>query len=295
MANPVLNKGELFDPKLVKKLFNDVRGKSSVAALCGKTPVEFNGNKYFIFTMDNEVDLVGESQKRSQGGIDLTPVKVIPHEIEYGARVSEDFMEATEDEQLDILQAFLEGFAAKAGRGIDIMAFHGMNPRTGAESDLITKCFDKIDTTVPYDAAAPDDCVDDAIIKIGDNDVTGIAMAKPFASAMGKMKTDGGAKIYPELSWGGNPKEVNGVPTSVNSTVSFGSSGDMAIVGDFANCFKWGYAREVKCEVIPYGDPDNTGVDLKGSGQVYIRATAKVGFAILKEDAFARIVDEEVA
>lgn len=288
----VLNMGELFDPKLVKSLFNKVKGKSSVAALCGQVPVEFTGNKYFVFSMDNEVDLVGESQKRRHGGITVGPVKVVPHEIEYGARVSEDFMTASEEEQLDILEAFIEGFSNKAARGLDIMAFHGVNPRDGAESALITKHFDKIDQTVAYNADAPDECVEDAIALTGDWDVTGIAMAKTFASAMGKMRDGTGAKLYPGLSWGGDPKEVNGIRSSVNSTVSFGGSEDMAIVGDFANCFKWGYAKKIKVEIIPYGDPDNTDVDLKGSSQVYLRATASIGFGILVEDAFARVVQE---
>jgi len=45
-------------------------------------------------------------------------------------------------------------------------------------------------------------------------------------------------------------------------------------------------------EIIPYGDPDNTGKDLAGHGQVYLRATAFVGWGILVEDAFARVVQE---
>lgn len=290
----VLNMSDLFDPKLVKSLFNQVKGKSSVAALCAQTPVEFSGNKYFVFSMDNEVDLVGESQKRRHGGITVDPVKVIPHEIEYGARVSEEFMEASEEEQLDILEAFIEGFSNKAARGLDIMAFHGVNPRDGTESALITMHFDKIDQTVVYhNSALPDECVEDAIALTGDWDATGIAMDKTFASAMGKMRDSSGAKMYPGLSWGGNPKEVNGIRSSVNSTVSFGGSSDRAIVGDFVNCFKWGYSKKIKVEIIPYGDPDNTGVDLKGSGQIYLRATASIGFGILVEDAFARVVEED--
>lgn len=288
----VLNKSELFDPELVKDLFNKVRGRSSVAALCKQTPVEFNGNKVFTFSMDNEVALVGEGEARSNGGITVAPVKIVPLEIEYGARVSARFMTASEEEQLDILEAFNDGFSAKVARGIDIMAMHGVNPRTGEASPLITYYFDKLDQTVNYDAAAPDECVDDAVAMLGDWDISGIAMSKTFGSAMGKLKNDNGSKRYPELAWGGNPKEVNGVPASVNSTVSFGGSKDMAIAGDFANCFKWGYAKEVKLEVIPYGDPDNTGKDLAGHGQVYIRATTFVGWGILVEDAFARIVKE---
>lgn len=288
----VLNMSELFDPKLVKDLFNKVKGKSSVAALCKQTPVEFTGNKVFVFSMDNEVALVGEGEARSHGGISVEPKKIVPVEIEYGARVSARFMTASEEEQLDILEAFNEGFSAKVGRGIDIMAMHGVNPRTGEVSPLITSYFDKVDQTVDYDAAAPDECVDDAVALMGDFDISGIAMAKSFGSAMGKLKNDNGSKRYPELAWGGNPKEVNGVPSSVNSTVSFGSSNDLAIVGDFVNCFKWGYAKEVKLEVIPYGDPDNTGKDLAGHGQVYIRATTFVGWGILVDEAFARIVKE---
>lgn len=285
----VLNMSNLFDPELVKDLFNRVRGKSSLAALCKRSPISFVGNKVFVFSMDNEVALVAEGDARSHGGITVTPVKIAPLEIEYGARVSARFMDASEEEQLDILEAFNDGFSDKLARGIDIMSFHGVNPRTGETSPLITSYFDKIDTTVPYAAATPDDCVDDAITLIGDFDVTGIAMSKTFASALGKLRNENGTKMYPDLAWGGNPKEVNGIPSSVNSTVSFGGSKDMAIVGDFANCVKWGYAKEVRLEVIPYGDPDNTGKDLAGHGQVYLRATAYVGWGILVEDAFARV------
>ncbi len=288
----VLNMSELFDPKLVRELFNKVTGRSSVAVLCGQTPIEFTGNKTMVFSMDKEVALVGEGEARTHGGVDVKPVKIVPLEIEYGARVSARFMTASEEEQLDMLEAFSEGFSKKVARGIDIMAMHGVNPRTGEVSPLITSYFDKIEQTVDYNAAAPDECVDDAIAIIGDFDVSGIAMAKSFSSAMGKLKNIDGSKRYSELAWGGNPKEVNGVPSSVNSTVSFGGSKDMAIVGDFANCFKWGYAKEIKLEVIPYGDPDNTGKDLAGHGQVYIRGTAYVGWAVLVEDAFARVVQE---
>lgn len=289
----VLSKGDLFDPKLVKKLFSQVKGKSAIAALCAQTPVEFNGNKYFVFSMDNEVDLLAENQKRGHGGVSIDPVKVIPHEIEYGARISEDFMNASEEEQLDILEDFLGGFSKKTAKGLDIMAFHGKNPRTGAASPLITSYFDKVNQTVQWGADdLPDEAVDDAIALVEDWDITGLAISRSFASALGKMRTNSGEKMYPGLSWGGDPGQVNGVKTAVNSTVSDVTSKDAAIVGDFANCFKWGYSKQVKFEIIPYGDPDNTGVDLKGSGQIYLRATAAIGFGILVENAFARVVEE---
>ncbi|MDM5146158.1 hypothetical protein ICE98_03295 [Lactococcus lactis] len=69
----------------------------------------------------------------------------------------------------------------------------------------------------------------------------------------------------------------------VNKTVSDMSltQRDRAIIGDFANGFKWGYAKEVPLEVIQYGDPDNSGLDLKGYNQVYIRAELFLGWGIL--------------
>lgn len=286
----VLSKGTLFPSECVNEVFSAVRGKSSLAALCEQIPVSFTGNDLFVFNMDQEVALVGENEAKGHGGVSIPPVKVIPVKVEYGARVSDEFLYAAEEKKLEILKAFSDGFARKVARGLDIMAMHGVNPRTGELSDLIKHYFDKSTKTVNYIAASCDDNVDAAVELIGDYDVTGIAMAKTFASAMGKLEGVNGGKLYPELQWGGQPKAVNGVPASVNSTVSFGNSNDMAIVGDFANCFKWGYAKQVPMEVIPYGDPDNTGKDLKGHNQVYIRAEAYIGWAILDEKAFARVV-----
>ena len=285
--------GTMFPAECVSQVFNAVRGKSSLAALCEQIPVAFTGSDLFTFQMDNEVALIGEGEQKGHGGIAVAPAKVVPVKIEYGARVTDEFMTASEEKKLEILKAFNEGFAAKAARGLDIMAMHGVNPRSGEASNLIKYYFDKNTTNVvTYDAASCDDNVDDAVAKIGDYDVTGIAMAKSFASAMGKLEGPNGAKLYPELKWGGQPKSVNGVPTSVNSTVSFSGSKDMAIVGDFANMFKWGYAKDVNMTVIPYGDPDNTGKDLAGHNQVYIRAEAYIGWAILDDKAFSRVITE---
>ena len=67
----------------------------------------------------------------------------------------------------------------------------------------------------------------------------------------------------------------------------------MAIVGDFANYFKYGIAKEILMDVIPYGDPDNTGLDLKGNNQIFIRSEVYLGWAIMDEKAFARILKTE--
>jgi len=289
----VLSKGTLFSPELVSDLYNKVKGKSSVAVLSAQEPIPFNGNEVMVFTMDNEVDLVAENGKMTNGGMELEPVKVAPLKIEYGARVSDEFMYASEEKQLEILKAFNDGFAKKAARGLDIMSIHGVNPRTKAASTLIgTNSFDTIGlTAVDYDATTPDACIEDAIEVLDgtDGDATGIAISKDTRSALAKQTDKNGNKMYPQLAWGSNPGAINGCPVDVNSTVSFNSSKDKAIVGDFVNAFKWGYAKEITLEVIPYGDPDNSGKDLKGYGQVYLRATTYIGWGILNKDAFAMV------
>lgn len=293
----VLSKGTLFSPELVTDLFNKVKGKSSVAILAKQEPIPFNGVEVMTFTMDKEVDIVAENGKKSSGGITLDPVKVMPLKIEYGARVSDEFMYASEEKQLEILKAFNDGFAAKAARGLDIMVFHGINPRTGEASALIGEnSFDTAGvTSVDYDPTNPDNNIEDAVSALDgtDSNMTGMAISKDMRSALAKQTDRNGNKMYPQLAWGTNPGTINGCAVDVNSTVSFGGSKDKAIMGDFETAFKWGYAKTVAMEVIPYGDPDNSGKDLKGYNQIYLRAEAFIGWGILDKDAFSMITATE--
>src|SRR5574344_495870 len=127
----VLERGNLFDPVLVNDLISKVQGKSSLAVLSKQVAIPFNGMKEFTFNMDKEIDIVAESGKKSEGGISLAPRKIVPIKFEYGARVSDEFLYASEEEQLNILKSFNDGFAKKVARGLDLAAFHGVNPRTG--------------------------------------------------------------------------------------------------------------------------------------------------------------------
>ena len=74
----------------------------------------------------------------------------------------------------------------------------------------------------------------------------------------------------------------------VNSTVSYNTATDMAIVGDFQNAFKWGYAEKIPLEIIEYGDPDGQG-DLKRKNQIVLRSEAYIGWGILDAASFRLI------
>ena len=290
----ILSKENKFDPVLVTELFDKVKGKSSLAALCDQAPIPFNGQKEFIFTMDDEVDLVAENGKMTRGSVSLDPVIIVPVKIEYGARISDEFLYAAEEEQIETLRNFSDGFAKKTARGLDIMAFHGVNPRAKTASALIgTNHFDNGVTVIKQDSKTPktpDALIEEAIAAVQDNeyDISGLTMAPSFRADLAKMVDTSGRKIYPELAWGNAPSQMNGIQTVTNNTVSFNSSKDLAIVGDFST-FKWGYSKEIPLEIIEYGDPDNSGQDLQGCGQVYIRAKAYIGWGIMDKSAFAVI------
>lgn len=295
MAN-VLSKGSLFDPVLVKDLVNKVKGKSALAVLCASQPIPFNGQKEFTFTMDKEIDVVAENGAKSTGGVTLTPRTIVPIKVEYGARISDEFMYASEEEQIDILRSFNEGFARKVARGLDLMAFHGINPRTGTASTVIgDNHFDKAVTQVvtASDGTTADAQVEAAIalVQAQENDVTGMVMAPAFRSSLAALTLTSGQKMYPELAWGNAPGTLNGLAVQAVSALSANNSPDLAIVGDFGNCFRWGYAKEIPMEIIQYGNPDNdtTLGDLKGHNQVYLRCEAYLGWGILDPAAFALI------
>ena len=290
----ILTRGTLLPPVVTDQLFSKVKGKSSLARLSASEPIPFNGETMFTFSLDNEVDLVAENGAKSNGGATITPVTMQPVKVEYGFRVSDEFKYGTEEIRLQYLTAFADGFAKKVARGLDIMAIHGVNPRTKqAASVLSGKNFDDIvDNIVVFDSSKPQDNVTAAINLIGDEiDVTGLAMAPAMKSALANLKTQTGSNIplFPELGWGSTMTQLNGLQADSNTTMSFNNSLDRALVGNFADYFKWGFAKQIPIEIIEYGDPDNSGYDLKGHNQVYLRGEAYIGWGILDKAAFAMV------
>lgn len=291
--------GELFPAQLVPEFINLVKGHSTLAKLSGSSPIPFSGAKEFTFTLDNEVDIVAEAGAKSAGGATVGAVTIIPIKIEYGARVSKEFEYASDEVRLDYLRAFADGWAKKVARGLDIMAMHGVNPRTGLTSTTIgTNSLDTgVTNEVEYldDSSTADQNIEDAIalVQAADHDVSGLAMGSTIRSALGAQTVTGGAKMYPELAWGKTPETINGLTVDTNSTVQFNGAEARAYVGDFANYFKWGIAKELPIEVIRYGNPDNdaSAGDLAGHNQIYLRGEAFIGWGILDASAFAKIVE----
>ena len=291
-------KGSLFPQVLVPEFINKVTGKSSLAKMCGSSPIPFNGLKEFTFSMDNEVDIVAEAGAKSAGGGQVGSVTIVPIKIEYGMRVSDEFMYGSEEVALDYLRAFSDGWAAKVARGFDIMAMHGVNPRTGlaASGTIGNNYLDyAASTSVTYlgSSSTVDQNMEAAIagVQAYDHDVTGAIIGNTAKAALAALQDGDDRRIYPDLAWGGNPGSINGLPVDFNSTVEYNSAKARAYVGDFRNFFKWGIAKELPIQVIQFGNPDNdaTAGDLAGHNQVYIRGEAYIGWGILDATAFGKI------
>lgn len=301
-ANTITQTGTLFPEELVTELINKVTGHSSLAKLSAQTPQPFTGEKEMVFTMDDEAEIVGEGGAKGAGDAKFAEKVIKPVKFVYQHRVSDEFKHASEERRIRYLKAFSDGFAKKIARGFDIAAIAGVNPRTKAAASFqSTNSFYGMLTggrVIAYDPDAPDENLQNAVDVLveAEADVTGIAMAPTFASAMGNVKNGINEYMYPEFRFGGRPNTFSGMSCDTNSTVSFAPktvSTDvlttMAVLGDFQNSFRWGYAENIPLEVIEYGDPDGTGRDLKRYNEVCLRAEAYIGWAILFPEAFALV------
>ena len=277
-----------FVKEVRSKVFSKVKGHSSIVKLCPSEPIPFSGVDYFTFSLDSEISIVGEGAQKPAGNATIDPVTVKPIKVLYQHRLTDEFMKVSEEKALKMLGTFTDGYSKKIAKGLDIMAFHGLNPYDMTASNIIgNNHFDSL--TAITGTSDPEDDIENAATGIGDYSVNGIAMSKTFASNLAKIKVNG-VRQYPEFRFGANPNALNGIPCDVNPTVSMiatGGTADSLILGDW-EAFKWGFAEEMVFEVIEYGDPDGLG-DLKRNNQVVLRAEAYVGWGILDRTAFKRV------
>ncbi|WP_171379276.1 phage major capsid protein [Enterococcus cecorum] len=297
MADNSLKAGTLFKPELVKELISKVKGKSVLAKLSAQTPIPFNGTEQFIFNLEGNAQIVGEGEQKGSGKATLTSKAIKPTKFVYQARITDEFKYASEEKQIQYLQSFSDGFAKKIAEAFDIAALHGLEPKSMTDASFrATNSFDGQITgnVVTYAEATFDDNIDAAVQQViaKGGEVTGIALSPVGGQALAKIKDANKVPLYPEFRFGQNPNSFYGMTSDINKnlTVTGGTAEtDHAIVGDFQNMFKWGYAENVPLEIIEYGDPDGAGRDLKAYNEICLRAEAFIGWGILDTDSFARV------
>lgn len=292
-----LKTGTLFNPELVKQVMSKVTGHSTLAKLSAQTPIPFTGTEQFIFNLEGNAQIVGEGEQKGAGTATVTTKVIKPLKFVYQARITDEFKYASEEKQLDFLKHYADGFAKKMAEAFDIAAIHGLEPKSLTDASFKdTNSFDGVITgnVVTYNAATIDENIETGVkaIRAKGRDVTGLALSPTAGGDLGSLKDSNKNAIFPEFRFGQNPDSFFGMKSDINKTLTVKggtAKTDHAIVGDFKNMFKWGYAENIPMEIIEYGDPDGAGRDLKAYNEILLRSEAFIGWGILDADSFARI------
>lgn len=279
----------LLPRSVVTTLLGKVKDTSTIATLSPSAPQKFADQAYIVFNPSAEAEVVAEGAKKGSYDLDLSPVEAKRVKIVTTTRVSDELRWADEDDQLEIISNIIADQAAAMGRALDYVVYHAINPKSGEVMSGYTALTTGATSVTATGTATDDfDAMADALV---DWDINGVALSRAFAAEMRKVRASGsGQRLFPEIPLNLSAGTVDGVPAATSGTVdgrlAKTATGVKAIMGDF-NAIKWGMVRDINAELIQYGDPDNTGVDLKGSNQVAYRTEAVLAYAVLDPTAFA--------
>ena len=274
---------------VVTTLLNKARDTSTIAALSPSTPQKFDDQTYLVFNPTAEAEVVAEGAKKGAYDISTSPIVAKRAKVVTTTRVSDELKWADEDNQLEIIENILADQTAAIGRALDYIVYHAVNPKGGGTLSGYTALTAGASSVTATDS--PVDDIDSLTDKLVEYDINGFALSRGFASDLRKLRVPAtGTRLYPEIPLSLNVGNIDGIPAAVSGTVNgklaSAPTKVLAIMGDFS-AIKWGMVRDMYSEIIPYGDPDNTGVDLKGSNQVAYRTEAVLVYAVLDPKAFA--------
>lgn len=297
MANPLLTAALDLANHTGESWVKNIRG-GVLSQLAPEAPeIKVGSTDHFTFTGTPKAELVGEGANKSSNDGTPTKATVKTYKVQITYRFSEEVMYADEDYQTGIVDALAGQVATALTRALDLVAIHGINPKTGEISASVANYFDKAGNGVARVVATADP---EADVETAAGDLqeagysaTGFALDTAYAGTLARLKDNDGRKLYPELGLGFDVTNFAGLPAAASDTVSGRQELEssevsiQAILGDW-RAFKWGIAREVPLELIEYGDPDGLG-DLKRTNEVAIRAESIFGFAIFDGEAFSII------
>lgn len=267
-----------------------VKDASTIAALSPQLPQLFADDTSLVFDGASEAEVVAEGATKSSYDQPITSITAKRVKIQTTTRVTSELKWADEDNQLEIIQRIQEDQAKALGRALDYIVYHAINPKTGAALSGYDKLSDNaVQVTAGTDAISNFDSLVSAVNV--DYDVNGLALAKTFANDLRKLRVAAtGMRYFPEIPLNLATTNVDGLTTATSSTVSAvkaaAATNVLAFVGDF-NMIRWGMVRDITAEIIEFGDPDQTGIDLKATNQIAYRTEAVLAYSILDPKAFA--------
>lgn len=263
-------------------------------------PTLFGPVKGATFNGVPRAQIVGESEKKAgQDPFGLTPFSAEPVKAQITVRVSEEFKWGDDDYRLGVLNdQVAPAIGAGMARFVDLFGFHGINPITGTVSPKATKYLTQT-TKVVTAAGKPTDELNAAVRLVAATGLgmpTGAAMDAAYAFDLSSEVWAAGTALagqerYPGMGYGtdgvwrgikyGTSSTVSGMPEIADTKVR-------TIIGDFSQV-RWGYQRQIPLTMIEYGDPDNTGRDLKGYNELAFRSEVVIYMAIGDLSRFALV------
>lgn len=263
---------------------------STIAALSPSEPQLFLDKEYMVFTGNSEAEVVAEGEQKSSYEETLAPVVGKRFKVQTTTRVSNELQWADEDAKLEIISKIQADQAAAMGRVLDYVIYHAFDPKKKTTLEGFN-ALAKSAVSVPAtdDRVADIDSLAEAVSD--EYDINGIALSKTMANELRKIRVPStGQRFYPEIPINLQVGNLDGIPAATSGTVNgrlvTPPTGILAFLGDF-RLIKWGMVRDIWSEIIEYGDPDNTGKDLKGVNQIAYRTEAMYSYAILDPKGIA--------
>ena len=276
-------------------IFEKAQKGSTLARLSGARPQKFGKQTAWVLTAPPKAEIVAEAGQKSPTPTSYAAKTINPIKLQVTMRFSQEVKWADEDVQIGVLQDLAANAGIALGRALDLVGIHKINPLTGTVSELVKEGL--IDTTqsATLTDAKYDQAIEAAagIIISSGYSPTGIAMDPTLSFGLSTMRDTSGRKIYPEIGFGQELSNFEGMTAAVSDTISAKNEKSVAsnligIVGQF-DAFRWGVQRSIGAHLIEYGDPDGLG-DLQRLNQLAIRAEIVYGIGIMDMKAFTKIV-----
>lgn len=275
--------------EVTQAIINKVGNTSTIAALSPSTPQLFLNEDYIVFNGAAEAEVVAEGQKKSSYTQEASSITGKKFKVQCTTRVTEELKWADEDNRLEIISSIQEDQTKAIARALDYVIYHAINPKTGSKLsgyDALTA--KAVAVTDSGDDIANVDALADAV---NEYEINGVALSRTWASRLRKLRVPAtGMRFYPEIPINLAAGTLDGIPAATSTTVDGKKATTetkvLGIMGDYS-LIKWGMIRDIWAEVIQYGDPDQSGVDLKANNQIAYRTEAMFSYAVLDPKAFA--------
>lgn len=279
--------------EVTRAIINKVGNTSTVAALSPSTPQLFLNEDYIVFNGAAEAEVVAEGQTKSSYEQTASSIVGKKFKVQCTTRVTEELKWADEDNRLEIISSIQEDQTKAIARALDYVVYHAVNPKSGAKLDgyeaLAARAVPVVDSG---DDIANVDALADAV---NEYEINGVALSRTWASRLRKLRVPAtGMRFFPEIPINLAAGTLDGIPAATSTTVdgrkATAPTKVLGIMGDYS-LIKWGMIRDIWAEVIQYGDPDQTGEDLKARNQIAYRTEAMFSYAVLDPSAFAVLTE----